>query len=222
MKSLVFLVATYNEQEEIIDLLQSVVAGVQTLIVSDDGSTDDTRDLAYAWAIRTGADLVVIENEHIGLAETVKKIGVDKIKNYINPYSWVLMLDADERLGEGVLNEIRNFVRSPMSEGITHVWFGLHEYIDGQGPMRSFMKCRLFRAYAAHFSETVHEDDRFDGQGANFNWPIIHRKSSDKQKMRERQYLKTYQKLLAEGKVTQEWVDRCIGFHYFIKEDDNG
>jgi hypothetical protein len=36
--------------------------------------------------------------------------------------------------------------------------------------------------------------------------------------MRENEYIETYKKLLAEGKVTQEWVDRCIGFHYFVKE----
>lgn len=222
MKSLVFLTAVYNEKEEIIDLLQSVAPSVKTLVISDDGSTDGTRSLVYTWQLVTGADLLVIENEHIGLAETVKKIGVNKIIHNIDPYSWVLMLDADERLGEGILWEINKFINSPASEGITHVWFGLHEYIDGQGPLRSFLKCRLFKAYAAHFSETVHEDDRFDGQGANFNWPIIHRKTSEKQKMRERQYLKTYQKLLAEGKVTQEWVDRCVGFHYFIKEDSDG
>jgi glycosyltransferase involved in cell wall biosynthesis len=221
MKSLVFLTAVYNEREEIIDLLHSVVGGVDSIVVSDDGSTDDTLDLVKSWSNTTGFNpykLIIINNEHTGLAETVKKRGVEGIKQYISPYQWVLMLDADERLGEGVLNEINKFIWSPASEGITHVWFGLHEYIDGQGPLRSFLKCRLFKAYEAHFSETVHEDDRFDGQGANFNWPIIHRKSSDKQKMRERQYLETYQKLLAGGKVTQEWVDRCIGFHYFVKE----
>jgi glycosyltransferase involved in cell wall biosynthesis len=225
MKRLVFLTAVYNEQEEIVDLLQSVMGGVEAVVISDDGSTDSTIDLVDDWASHTGFSpykIIIINNDHIGLAETIKSRGVSAIKEYMSPYQWVLMLDADERLGEGVLNEIVRFIDSPASEGITHVWFGLHEYIDGQGPLRSFLKCRLFRAYAAHFSESVHEDDRFDGQGANLNWPIIHRKTSEKQKMRERQYLKTYKKLLAEGKVTQEWVDRCIGFHYFIKEDDDG
>jgi glycosyltransferase involved in cell wall biosynthesis len=193
MKRLVFLTAVYNEQEEIVDLLQSVMGGVEAVVISDDGSTDSTIDLVDDWASHTGFSpykIIIINNDHIGLAETIKSRGVSAIKEYMSPYQWVLMLDADERLGEGVLNEIVRFIDSPASEGITHVWFGLHEYIDGQG--------------------------------ANLNWPIIHRKTSEKQKMRERQYLKTYKKLLAEGKVTQEWVDRCIGFHYFIKEDDDG
>jgi hypothetical protein len=127
------------------------------------------------------------------------------------------MLDADERIDEATLHKIVGYTESG-DLGTSHVWFTLDEYIDGVGPLRTFLKCRLFRASAAMFSDSVHEDDDFIGQGANFDWKIIHRKTSSKQILRENEYIETYKRLLSEGKVTQEWIDRCIGFHYFVKE----
>lgn len=212
-----FLVATYNESDEIESLLNSVSYYVDTIIVSDDGSTDNTTDLVNGWSLNNDFDVTVIYNDHTGLPEVVKAKGVDFIRYLIYPNDWVLMLDADERIDEATLKEIEMWLKSPESENITHVWFGLDEYIDGKGPLRSFLKCRLFRANAIRFSNSVHEDDQFDGQGANNNWKVIHRKTSAKQIMREREYLQTYQRLLEEGKVTQEWVDRCKSFHYFVR-----
>jgi glycosyltransferase involved in cell wall biosynthesis len=217
--SVVFLVATYNESAEIVDLLDKVAEHIEEIVVSDDGSTDDTTDKIEAWsAVNKERKVDIIYNDHTGLPETVKKKGVEFIHYIYGPDQWVLMLDADERVDEATLKDIVDFTNSDLSIGITHIWFVLDEYIDGRGPLRSFLKCRLFRAGSAAFSEAVHEDDRFDGQGANFSWRVIHRKSSEKQIMREKEYLETYKRLLEEGKVTQEWVNRCIGFHYFVKE----
>jgi hypothetical protein len=83
---------------------------------------------------------------------------------------------------------------------------------------RTFLKCRLFRKHAAHFSDRIHVEDAFDGAGANFGWTVKHSKTSDKQKMRERQYVETYKKLLEEGKITAETMQACLNLHYYIKE----
>lgn len=219
MNDLVFLVATYNEQEEITDLLASLEDFIDIYVISDDGSEDDTLPKVASWRdIRLDKTITVLMNEHIGLAETVKRLGIEHIVDVYGPDIWVLMLDADERISRKTISDIIGFTQSAKSEGISHVWFTLDEFIDGRGPLRTFLKCRLFRASAVQFSDSVHEDDRFTGNGANFGWNVLHRKSSSKQIMREREYLKTYQKLLEEGKVTQEWVDRCKSFHYFVKE----
>jgi glycosyltransferase involved in cell wall biosynthesis len=217
--SVVFLVATYNESEEIENLLSSVAEHVQDIVVSDDGSTDDTIAKVNTWAKQDKDRVVeILYNDHVGLAETIKAIGTDYIRYTISPDTWILMLDADERMLEPTLQEIIKFTNSSESENFTHVWFTLEEYMDGLGPYRVFQKCRLFRANSALFSNTVHEDDRFWGQGMFSNWKVIHRKSVAKQIMREHEYLLTYDRLLKENKVTQEWVERCIGFHYFVKE----
>jgi glycosyltransferase involved in cell wall biosynthesis len=191
---------------------------VQDIVVSDDGSTDDTKERVYAWSKANNDRIVdVLYNDHTGLPETVKKIGVEYIRYTMGNDTWVLMLDADERIDEETMHKITQFVQSD-DLGTSHVWFTLDEYIDGKGPLRTFIKCRLFRANAIQFSDSVHEDDVFYGQGARFDWKVVHRKTSSKQTLRENEYIETYKKLLAEGKVTQEWVERCIGFHYFVKE----
>ena len=128
------------------------------------------------------------------------------------------MLDADERIDSITLEKIATFVHSKEADNISHVWFTLNEYIDGKGPLRTFLKCRLFKAGFINFSDSVHEADGFTGQGANFDWVVTHRKTSIKQIKRETEYLETYERLLSEGKVTQEWVDRCKSFHYFVKD----
>jgi len=203
-------VATFNEEAEILDLLNSVSQVADFFVVSDDGSTDKTVELAENW----GAS--VLKFEHTGLPETIKARGVDFIKNMFKTDTWILMLDADERIDQATQDKIVTFIRRD-AENISHVWFNLVEFIDGV-QTRAFLKCRLFRAGAARFSESVHEDDLFEGQGASFGWVVIHRKTKEKQVLREKEYIQTYAKLLNEGKVTQEWVDRCVGFHYFVKE----
>jgi glycosyltransferase involved in cell wall biosynthesis len=211
-----FLVATYNEESEILTLLTSVMGLVDFYVVSDDGSTDETLKLAKLWAKENDKTIHVLKNNHTGLPETIKKRGTEFIVQTYAPDCWVVMLDADERIQPIYQDKIDLFINSVESLGITHIWFSLHEYIDNV-PTRGFEKCRMFRAGAARFSEAVHEDDRFEGQGAAFGWVVTHQKTKEKQIMREQEYLQTYQRLLEEGKVTQEWVDRCVSFHYFIK-----
>lgn len=212
-----FLVATYNEEHEILTLLTSVMGLVDFFVISDDGSTDETVELAKMWAIENEQIVHILPQEHMGLPETVKKYGIDFISSMYGSDCWVVMLDADERIQPIYQDMIDLFVHDKSSMQITHIWFSLQEYIDGI-PTRGFEKCRMFRAGAAKFSETVHEDDHFEGQGAMFGWRVIHRKTKEKQILREQEYLQTYKRLLLEGKVSQEWIDRCIGFHYFIKE----
>ena len=100
-------------------------------------------------------------------------------------------------------------------DGVTHVYFSQKEFIDGI-PVAEFAKVKLFKRSAAHFSPIIHRDPSFDGEGYNFGGVVLHRKTSQKQVMRELQYLDTYDTLLDEGKVTPEdvtWfkgVDDCV------------
>lgn len=207
-----FMAALYNEDTQIFDLVRHVQEYVDKFNVVDDGSTDSTAFALGAAISSSNRDGTYKRIDHTGLPETVKSEALKLVR----PDSWVVMLDADERFAPGVLDEIVDFLTSNEAKYTTHVWFTLQEYIDGEAT-RQFQKCRLFRASAAHFSTSVHEDDTFTGDGASFGWTVLHNKTKEKQIQRETEYIATYERLLAEGKITQDRVDNLKGMHYFVK-----
>ncbi len=212
-----FMGALYNEEKQLGDLINHVFPYVWKFNFVDDGSTDRTPDLLleYSDTINQGDmnhfDYKILR--HTGLPETVKREAL----KMCDPDSWVIMLDADERFAPGVLDQIIEFTDSPLSQGIDHVWFTLDEYIDDQYAGRTFLKCRLFRAWAAHFADTIHVDDWFDGNSAHFGWRVLHNKTREKQEMREREYIETYQKLVDEGLMRESKMWELRGMHYFIR-----
>lgn len=211
--TLEFISAVYNEEAEIDDLISHVLPYVDAIHIVDDVSTDSTVDRLAKWWNRfsgEGFDWHQMD-EHTGLCEVVRI----KALELCDDDSWVLMLDADERFAPGVLEAVRAFLET-VPDNVTHVWFGQHEFIDGI-KVAEFAKVKLFRKSAAHFPEVIHRDPQFDGDSANFGGIVIHRKSHEKQIMRETQYLDTYEKLFEEGKVTRSDVDWFRGMHHFVR-----
>lgn len=203
-----FIAATYNEENEIISLLDHVQDFVDYMYVCDDGSTDATARLLGEWkAWEKNLEYKVIN--HTGLPETVKNEALQMVPDG----SWVLMLDADERF-ETRLSEIIQWVASADSEKVDYVYFNQYEIIDGNH-VRTFQKCKLFRKESITFSTGIHEDDQFKGFGAFYDWKVIHRKSSNKQKQREREYLDTYKKLLDEGKIDNGRYEWLRNLHHY-------
>ena len=197
-----FLLAAYNEEHEIIDLLGSVFNWVDKLIVVDDGSTDDTATLASMFVNTT-----VYTIEHTGLCEVARIYGLERVTT-----DWVLMMDADERISREDLEKIREWVDSDPT--YTHMYFTQDEYIDGV-QTRSFQKPKLFRKDSVTLSPIIHSDMIAEGEPVNIGLTVTHRKTSAKQRMRELQYLDTYKRLVEEGAMTQEKADWCRNLHYF-------
>jgi len=203
-----FIAATYNEQGEIISLLEHVQAYVDHIYICDDGSTDLTARMLNNWASEDDK-LTYKVIEHTGLPETVKNEALQMVPDG----SWVLMLDADERF-QTKLSEIIEWIKSPASEKIDYIYFDQYEIIDGSH-VRTFQKCKLFRKESIEFSTGIHADDVFTGEGAAFGWEVIHRKSSNKQRQREREYLETYKKLLDAGKIDDGRYKWLVGLHHY-------
>lgn len=203
MSTLGFLTAVYNEENEIIDLLMSVRPYVDDIVVSDDGSTDSTRQLAIIYA-----DVLVSSNPTHSCEET-------RIRGLQRSISdWILLLDADERIPEEDLQQIRTAIPTLEADNKTHVYFTQYESIDGI-QTRSFEKIKLFKRKLAHLPELIHGDIYVEGDPANMGWMVMHRKTSEKQRMREKEYLQAYKEKVAEGKMTQEWADKVTSWHYY-------
>lgn len=206
-----FIAAVYNEEYEIDKLLNHVYPYVDDIYIVDDGSTDSTPQ--YLESIKNHPKIHWKQIEHTGLPETVKNEALSMVPDK----SWVLMLDADERFSEGVLDQIRDWVIHEYSD-YTHIYFQQMEIIEGQH-VRTFQKSKLFRKEAIRFPTGIHEDDQFTGEGLyKPDWVVYHRKSWDKQKTREAEYLDTYDRLLAEGKIDEGRRQWLRGLHYFTPD----
>jgi len=208
-----FICATYNEEEEVDDLFRHVASIVDGFRICDDGSTDKTQAILEHWS-KYIKDFEWKQIAHTGLPETVK----NEAKNMVPDGSWCLMLDADERLTPSAVNDIRRWFRGGQAAGIDYVYFNQNEIIDGQH-VRTFQKCKLFRKEAVRFSlNNIHADDQFDGWGNYYGWTVVHRKSSQKQIQREHEYMITYKKLLAEGKIDKGRFEWLQSLHHFIRD----
>lgn len=220
--TLSFIAAVYNEEYEIDKLLNHVYPYVDGLYIVDDQSTDSTAQ--YLQSIENNDKINWKQIAHTGLPETVKNEALQMVPDE----SWVLMLDADERFAEGVLESIQAWLEiadlhvmgseTPIGGNVSHFYFQQLEIIEGQH-VRTFQKSKLFRKEAIRFSTGIHEDDQFEGEGLyKPEWIVYHRKTWDKQKQREKEYLETYDKLLAEGKIDEGRRQWLRGLHYFAPD----
>lgn len=215
-----FITASFNEENEIEDLIQQVSPYVDRMHVVDDLSTDQTPFILDRLWHTFNTEEMLEERftwhsmpEHSGLPETVKNEALKMVNNG----SWVVLQDCDERFAPGVLEDIQAWVDGPYAVGISYVYFRQIEIIDGV-KVREFQKAKLFKKEAVRFSTGIHEDDVFTGNGIyRDDWVVYHRKSSDKQRQREHEYLDTYKKLYEEGKIDDGRLEWLKSLHHFVR-----
>jgi len=95
-KKLSVVLATRNEQENIGPCLESVRDIADEIIVVDENSTDDTREIAE----RYGAKVFIVKHQPI--FHKTKQKALDKATG-----DWTLQLDADERVTDELAREVR-------------------------------------------------------------------------------------------------------------------
>ena len=205
-----FISAVYNEEAELHNLINHVTPWVDRINIVDDGSTDETAAILDLNFLHSGLDFHYKTIEHTGLCEVARIKALEMCKDD----SWIIMLDADERFADRALEQIVDFCKSPTLA--THIYFSQKEYIDGR-QVADFAKVKVFKKSAAHLPEIIHHDPQFDGKAVNLGLTVLHRKTSSKQINREQEYKETYQKLLNEGKVTEDDVKWFLNMHHYVR-----
>lgn len=93
------LIPCKNERKNIRLAIESIQSLADEILIADSGSTDGTLDI-----VRQIGGCRIIEREYINSAD---------FKNWAIPqatHSWVLILDADERITPPLANELRGYV----------------------------------------------------------------------------------------------------------------
>ncbi len=170
MNKLSVTVITKNEEPNIERCLSSV-AWADELVVVDSGSTDRTVELAKSLGAK------VLETDWPGWAKQ-KNRAIDAAA-----HNWILSLDADEWLPEGVEAIIRDALDGLLNDAYTlpRKTFFLGKWIAHQGwyPDRQI---RLFKKSVTRFSEVpVHEKVEPTNHTAALTVPINHESYVDLQ-----------------------------------------
>ena len=154
---------TYNEEQNLSVTLQKLT-WCDEIIVVDSGSTDDTLLVAKQFGC------TIFKRPFDGYG-TQKRFAVAQAKN-----DWVLCIDADELLSDGLVKEIKEEMKNPTADAylmpMNLVFMG-KEFKYGKESGRHFM--RLFNKTKGNFNtNTVHEKIELDGTTKKLKNLIYH------------------------------------------------
>jgi glycosyltransferase involved in cell wall biosynthesis len=168
------VIITFNEEANIGRTLASVqplvADGEGEIIVVDSGSTDRTVEIAKSFGAK------VFVEQWKGFAPQ-KNSAIDKASG-----EWILSLDADEEVSEGMLNFLLLILFGPELEKFAQfhggMFCGRRNYFLGRwirhGGLYPDHKLRLFRRGSGRFEDrVVHEDIRLMPNRATYD-PRLH------------------------------------------------
>ncbi len=158
------VILTKNEEKRIADCINSVSDWADEVIVVDDESTDNTREIAKSLGAKVFVRKMDIEGRHRNWAYS-------KAKN-----DWVFSVDADERPTEELKQEIASVINNT-----EHVYFAIPfrtyigDYWIKWGGWYPAPKVKLFRRSKFRYEEVeVHPRIIVDGSGGKLNGDVIH------------------------------------------------
>jgi (heptosyl)LPS beta-1,4-glucosyltransferase len=167
-------VVARNEQAHLAELLPTLRWADEVLVLIDDSTTDAS---------------AVIAREHADRVETAHFVCFPQFRNHalsLVQSDWVLFVDADERVSDALVAEIRAAVAA--SEDAAHrgaqapvgFWIPRHNVIFGRlvrgGGWSPDCQLRLMRPGCARYDEThqVHEQVLLDGADAYLDQRFLH------------------------------------------------
>lgn len=158
--------ATYNEEQNIVDCLESLKQFTDEIVVVDGTSTDRTAQLAQKF----GARVIITTNKpmfHIN-----KNLAINTCRG-----DWIFLIDADERVNRELAAEIKQVVKQdPKENGF---WVNRRNWFLGgfltKGGAYPDQVIRLFRKGKGRLPEvSVHEQVAIDGEVGHLKNDILH------------------------------------------------
>ena len=158
------VVITKNEQDNIAECLKSA-SWADEIVVLDDNSTDDTVKIARQYTDKVSARKMDIEGRHRNYAYSLAK------------NTWVLSLDADERVTPELAEEIRALLAAPVKDKAFSI--PIRNYIGTRwiryAGWYPAPKVRLFDKNFFKYEEAVvHPRVFIDGSCGHLTKDIIH------------------------------------------------
>ncbi len=158
--------AVYNEESTLAACLETIQALASEIVIVDGASTDNTVQIAKSFGARVIAE-PNRQNFHIN-----KQIAIDACTG-----SWILQLDADERVSSMLANEIKQVITSPTAHDAYYLKrrnYFLGRYMN-KGGMYPDPVIRLFKKGKAKLPQaSVHELMTVSGTLAWLKNDLIH------------------------------------------------
>ena len=164
------VVIAKNEKNRIKPCLESVAGWADEIVVLDDESTDNTREIAAAFTDKIFIRHMELEGRH-------RNFGATKVK-----HDWILLLDCDERLTDALKEEIVRVLKEGDPK-VAAYWAPQINYL-GDVELNhggwSNPHIRLYNKNHVRWSEAefdvIHPGLKFDQgyRGGNLNGKTIH------------------------------------------------
>src|SRR3989344_639838 len=158
--------ATFNEEKNIVDCIESLKLFADEIVVVDGTSSDNTAELAK----KEGARIIVTSNKpmfHIN-----KNMAFENCKG-----EWIFYIDADERVSRQLAEELKGVAaRKPSENGF---WVNRKNWFLGgfltKGGAYPDPVIRFFRRGKGVLPEkSVHEQVKIEGDVGNLNNDLLH------------------------------------------------
>lgn len=159
-------IATFNEEENIVDCLKSLKLFANEIVVVDGSSIDKTTQIA----LKLGASVIKTTNKpmfHIN-----KNLAINNCKG-----EWIFLIDADERVSSQLAQEIRETVKKNTKEN--GFWVNRRNWFLGgfltKGGAYPDRVIRLFRRGKGRLPQiSVHEQLVIDGEVGYLKNDLLH------------------------------------------------
>ncbi len=159
-------IATFNEEKNIVDCIQSCNQVADEIVVVDGESSDNTAELAQ----KMGAKVIRTSNK--AMFHINKNMAIENCRG-----DWILLIDADERISADLAYEIKSLVgKDPKENGFwinRRNWF-LGGYLNKGGAYPDSV-IRLFRLGKGRLPEvSVHEQVKITGKLGHLKENLLH------------------------------------------------